>query len=147
MRTQPERSPDATHRGLAQAGPCCQRATAPMGCSFGSLFQGQAYGPLHAVIADLSRGSGSHLVPQTGEALGDKTIPPHAHRKARGVQPVGHGSVILATDTLPNDAGAKGQGSRTPRLLQQSPQSDLLFWTDNEFSLLRTSSWIGHDPR
>jgi hypothetical protein len=33
------------------------------------------------------------------------------------------------------------------RLLQQLPQSYLLFWTDNEFSLLRTSSWIRHDPR
>src|SRR4029077_2439445 len=147
MRTQPERSPDATHCGLTQAGPRCQPATAPMRCSFGSLFHGQAYGPLHAIIADLSRRSWSHLVPQTSQALGDKTIPPHAHRKARGVQLVGHGSVVLPTDTLQNDAGAKGQGSRTPRLLQQSPQSDLLFWTDNEFSLPRTSSWIAHDPR
>jgi hypothetical protein len=32
-------------------------------------------------------------------------------------------------------------------LLQQLPQSYLLLWTDNEFSLRRTSSWIRHDPR
>src|SRR6266849_5291425 len=147
MRTQPERSPDATHRRLTQAGPRCQRATAPMCCSFGSLFQGEAYGPLHAVIADLSGRSWSHLVPQTSQALGDKTIPPHAHSKSRGVQLGGHRSVILSTGTLQNDAGAKGQRSRTPRLLQQLPQSYLLFWTDDEFSLLRTSSWIQHDPR
>src|SRR6202007_1624422 len=147
MRTQPEGSPDATHGGLTQASPRCQRATAPMRCSFGSLFQGEAYGPLNAVIADLSGGSWSHLVPQTSKALGDKTIPPHAHSKGRGVQLGGHGSVVLPTGTLQNDASAKGQGSRTPRLLQQLPQSYLLLRTDNQFSLLRTSSWIRHDPR
>src|SRR5216684_1183071 len=108
MRTQPEGPPDATHRGLTHAGPRRQRAAAPMRCSFGSLFQGQAYGPLNAVIADLSWRSWSHLVSQTSQALGDKTIPPHAHRKARGVQLVGHGSVVLPTDTFQNDAGAKG---------------------------------------
>ena len=34
---QPERSPDAPHRGLTQTGPGCQSAAAPMRCSFGSL--------------------------------------------------------------------------------------------------------------
>jgi hypothetical protein len=32
-------------------------------------------------------------------------------------------------------------------LLQQLPQSYLLLGTDNEFSLLRASTWIRHDPR
>jgi len=41
----------------------------------------------------------------------------------------------------------KDRGSRTPRLLQQTSQRHLLLWIHNEFSLLRTSSWIGHDPR
>src|ERR1700686_4059950 len=116
-----------------------------MRCSFGNLFQGQTYGPLNAVIADLSGRSRTHLVPQTSKAFGDKTIPPQAHSKTRGVQLGGHGSVVLSTGTLQNDAGAKGQGSRTPRLLQEVPQSYLLFWTDNEILLLGTSSWIRHD--
>src|SRR5713101_4504901 len=53
MRTQPEGPPDAAHRGLAQSRPGRQRATAPMRGSLGSLFQGEAYGPLDTVIADL----------------------------------------------------------------------------------------------
>src|SRR5258708_11012136 len=140
MRTQPERTNDGAYRGLTQAGPCRQRATAPMRCSFGSLFQGEAYGPLNAVIADLSWRSWSHLVPQTSKPLGDKTIPPHAHSKARGVQLGGHSSIVLSTGTLQNDAGTKCQGSRTPRLLQQLPQSHLLVWTNNELSIIMTSS-------
>jgi hypothetical protein len=32
-------------------------------------------------------------------------------------------------------------------LLQQLPQSYFLLWTDQEFSLLRTSSWNRHDPQ
>src|SRR5437016_1127762 len=147
MRTQPEGPPDATHRGLTQAGPRCQAATAPMRCSFGSLFQSEAHGPLDTVIADLSWRSWAHLVPSSSESAGDKTIPPQAHSKARGVQLGGHGSVVVPTGTLQNDTGAKGQGSRTPRLPQQLPQSDLLFWADHQFSLLGTSSWMRHDPR
>src|SRR6202140_248392 len=147
MRTQPEGPPDATHGGLTQAGPRCQRATAPMRCSLGSLLQGQAYGPLDTVIADLPWRSRPHLVTQTNHPLGDKTIPPHAHSETGGAQLGGHRGVALPTGTLQNDARPKGQGSRTPRLLQQLPQSDLLLWGDNKFSLLRTSSWIRHDPR
>ena len=118
-----------------------------MRCSFGSLFQGEAYGPLDTVIADLSWCSRPHLVPQTHHALGDKTIPPHAYGEAGGAQLGGHRGVALPASTLQNNASAKGQGSRLPRLLQQLPQSHLLLWADNEFSLLRTSSWIRHDPR
>ncbi len=79
MRTQPEGPPDATHGGLTQARPRCQRATAPVRCSLGSLFQGEAYGPLDTVIADLPWRSRPHLVTQTNHPLGDKTIPPHSH--------------------------------------------------------------------
>src|SRR4029453_19390072 len=100
MGTQPERPPDATYGGLTQAGPGCQRTTAPMRCPFGGLFQGEAYGPLDTVIADLSRRSRSHLIPQTSNALGYKAIPPHAHSKTRGVQLGRHGSVVLSTGTL-----------------------------------------------
>jgi hypothetical protein len=32
-------------------------------------------------------------------------------------------------------------------LLQQLPQSYFLLWADNEFSQLRTPSWIRHNPR
>src|SRR5271169_3012694 len=62
MRTQPEGPPDATHGGLTQARPRCQRATAPMRCSLGSLFQGEAYGPFDTVIANLPWCSRPHLV-------------------------------------------------------------------------------------
>src|ERR1700676_4352144 len=78
MRTQPKSPPDATHGRLTQAHPGCQRATAPMRCSLGSLFQGEAYGLLDTVIADLPRRSRLHLVTQTTHPLGDKTIPPQA---------------------------------------------------------------------
>jgi hypothetical protein len=118
-----------------------------MGCSLGSLFQGEAYGPLDTVIADLTWRSRPHPVTQTNHPLGDKTIPPHSHGETCGAQLGGHGGVALPAGTLQNDARAKGQRSRTPRLLQQLPQSYLLLWADNEFSLLRTSSWIRHDPR
>jgi hypothetical protein len=118
-----------------------------MRCSLGSLFQSQAYGPLDTVIADLPWRSRPHLVTQTNHPLGDKTIPPHAHGETCGAQLGGHRGVALPAGTLQNDARTKGQRSRTPRLLQQLPQSDLLFRADNEFSLLRTSSWIRHDPR
>src|SRR6202011_869181 len=147
MRTQPERPPDATHTRLTQAGLCGQRATAPMRCSFGSLFQGEAYGPLDTVITDLPWRSRPHLVTQTNHPLGDKTIPPQAHGETCGAQLGGHRGVALSAGTFQNDASAKGQRPRTPRLLQQLPQSDLLLRTDNQFSLLRTSSWIRHDPR
>jgi len=56
-------------------------------------------------------------------------------------------SVVLSTSTLQNDASTKGQRSRTPRLLQQLPQRYFLLWTHNQFPLLRTSSWIRHNPR
>src|SRR5216683_537814 len=79
MRAQPEGPPDTTHGGLTQARPRCQRATAPMRGSLGSLFQGEAYGPLDTVIADLPWRSRPHLVAQTNYPLGDKTIPPHPH--------------------------------------------------------------------
>src|SRR5260370_9890552 len=79
MRTQPEGPPDATHGGLTQARLRCQRATAPMRCPLGSLFQGEAYGPLDTVIADLPWRSRPHLVTQTNHPLGAKTIPPHSH--------------------------------------------------------------------
>src|SRR5260370_41626244 len=118
-----------------------------MRCPLGSLFQGEAYGPLDAVIADLPWRSRPHLAPQTSKALGDKTIPPQAHGETGGAQFGGHRGVALPAGTLQNDASAKVHPSRPPRLLQQLPQSDLLLWADNEFSLLRTSSWIGHDPR
>src|SRR6476659_4402227 len=147
MRTQPERPPNATHRGLTQASPRGQRATAPMRCPFGSLFQGEAYGPLDTVIADLPWRSRPHLVTQTNHPFGDKPIPPHSHGETGGAQLGGHRGVALPVGTLQNDARAKGQRSRTPRLLQQLSQSHLLLWGDNEFSLLRTSSWIRHDPR
>src|SRR6266850_2550562 len=104
-------------------------------------------GPLDTVIADLPWRSRPHLVTQTNHPLGDKTIPPHAHSETGGAQLGGHRGVALPAGTLQNDARTKGQRSRTPRLLQQLPQSDLLFRADNEFSLLRTSSWIRHDPR
>src|SRR6266852_2766719 len=147
MRTQPEGRPDATHGGLTRARPRCQRATAPVRCSLGSLCQGEAYGPLDTVIADLPWRSRAHLVTQTNHPLGDKTIPPPSHSETCGAQLGGHRGVALPAGPLQNDARAKGQRSRTPRLLQQLPQSYLLLWADNEFSLLRTSSWIRHDPR
>src|SRR5258708_4184161 len=100
MRTQPERPPDAAHGGLTQAGPRCQRTATPMGCSFGSLFQGEAYGPLDTVIADLSWRSWAHLVPQTSKALGDKTIPPHSHGETCSAQLGGYGRVALPAGTL-----------------------------------------------
>jgi hypothetical protein len=118
-----------------------------MRCSFGSRFQGEAYGPFNAVIADLSWRSWSHLVPQTSKAFGDKTIPPHSYGETCGAQLGGHRGVALPAGTLQNDASAKGQRARTPRLLHQLPQSYLLLRADIEFSLLRTSSWIRHDPR
>src|SRR6202171_650540 len=140
MRTQPEGPPDATHGGLTQARPRCQCATAPMRCSLGSLFQSEAYGPLDTVIADLPWRSRPHLVTQTNHPLGDKTIPPHPHSETCGAQLGGHRGVALPAGTLQNDASAKGQRSRVPRLLQQLPQSYLLLGTDNEFSLLRAST-------
>src|ERR1700675_46917 len=147
MGTQTEAPPDGTHGGLTKARPRCQRATAPMRGSLGSLFQGEAYGPLDTVIADLPWRSRPHLVTQTNHPLGHQTIPPHAHSETGGEQLGGHRVVALPAGTLLNDARATGQRSRTPRLLQQLPQSDLRFWADNEFSLLRTSSWIRHNPR
>src|ERR1700676_42052 len=147
MRTQPKSPPDATHGRLTQGHPGCQRATAPMRCSLGSLFQGEAYGLLDTVIADLPRRSRPPLVTQTHYPLGDKTIPPQAHGETCGAQLGGHRGVALSAGTFQNDASANGQRPRTPRLLQQLPQSDLLFWAYNQFSLLRTSSWIRHDPR
>src|ERR1700738_154343 len=125
MRTQPERPPAAAHGGLTQAGSRCQRTTAPMRCSLGSLFQSEAYGPLDAVIADLPWRSRPHLVAQASNPLGDKTIAPHSHRETCGAQFGGHRGVALPA-------------GRTPRLLQPLPQSYLLLWTDQEFSLLRT---------
>src|SRR6266849_5109421 len=104
MRTQPEGPPDAAHRGLAQSRPGRQRATAPMRGSLGSLFQGEAYGPLDTVIADLPWRSRPHLVTQTNHPLGDKTIPPHAHRETGGAQLGGHRGVALPAGTLQNDA-------------------------------------------
>src|SRR5216683_559993 len=109
MRTQPEGPPDAAHRGLAQSRPGRQRATAPMRGSLGSLFQGEAYGPLDTVIADLPWRSRPHLVAQTNYPLGDKTIPPHSHGETCGAQLVGHHGVALPAGTLQNDASAKGQ--------------------------------------
>src|SRR6266478_3690047 len=147
MRTQPEGPPDATHGGLTQARPRSQRATAPMRGSLGSLFQGQAYGPLDTVIADLPWRSRPHLVTQTNHPLGDKTIQPHAHSETGGAQLGGHRGVALPAGTLQNDACTKGPRSRTPRLLQQLPQSDPLFRTDNEFSHVRTFAGIRDDPR
>jgi hypothetical protein len=118
-----------------------------MRCPFGGLFQGEAYGPLDTVIANLPWRSRPHLVAQTSQALGDKTIPPHSYGETCGAQLGGNCGVALPASTLQNDASAQGQRSRTPRLLQQLPQSYFLFWTDNEFSLLRSSSWIRHDRR
>jgi hypothetical protein len=118
-----------------------------MRCSLGSFFQGEAYGPLDTVIANLPWCSRPHLVTQTNHPLGDKTIAPQAHGETCGAQLGGHRGVALPAGTLQNDASAKGQRSRAPRLLQQLPQSYLLLGTDNEFSLLRASTWIQHDPR
>src|SRR5260370_2609619 len=109
MRTQPEGPPDATHGGLTQARPRCQRATAPMRGSLGSLFQGEAYGPLDTVIADLPCRSRPHLVTQTNYPLGDKTIPPHAHVETCGAQLSGHRVVALPPVTLYNDTRPKAQ--------------------------------------
>src|SRR5260370_29190274 len=114
MRTQPESPPDATHGGLTQARPRCQRATAPMRCSLGSLFHGRAYGPLDTVIADLPWRSPPHLVTQTNHPLGDKTIPPHAHSATGGPQLGGHRADALLSSTLQTDARTKGHRSRTP---------------------------------
>jgi hypothetical protein len=80
-----------------------------MRCSFGSLFQGEAHGPLDAVIADLSWCSWSHLVPQTSKALGDKTIPPHSYGETCGAQLGGNRGVALPASTLQNDTSPKGQ--------------------------------------
>src|SRR5262249_19705791 len=91
--------------------------------------------------------SWSRLVTQTDHAFCDKTIPPQAYGEAGGAQLGGHCGVALPASTLQNNASAKGQGSRLPRLLQQLPQGYLLLWADDEFSFLRTSSWIRHDPR
>ncbi len=63
MGSQSERPPDAADRRLTQSGPRCQRTTAPMRCSFGSLFQGQPDGLFDAVIADLSWRSRPHFIP------------------------------------------------------------------------------------
>src|SRR5271169_3012696 len=90
MRTQPKGPPDATHGGLAQARLRGQRATAPMRCSLGSLFQGEAYGPFDTVIANLPWCSRPHLVTQTNHPLGDKTIAPQAHGETCGAQLGGH---------------------------------------------------------
>src|SRR5260221_31392 len=114
MRTQPESPPDATHGGLTQARPRCQRATAPMRGSLGSLFQGQAYGPLDTVIADLPWRSRPHLVTQTNHSLGDKTIPPHAHSETGGAQLGGHRGVALSAGTLQNDATPRWPPSCAP---------------------------------
>src|SRR5713101_2968790 len=109
MRTQPEGPPDAAHRGLAQSRPGRQRATAPMRGSLGSLFQGEAYGPLDTVIADLPWRSRPPLVAQTNYPLGDKTIPPHTRGETSGAQLAAHRGVALSAGTLQNDASAKGQ--------------------------------------
>ena len=78
-----------------------------MRCSLGSLFQGAAYGPLNTVIADLPWGSRPHLVTQTNNPLGDKTIPPHSHGETCGAQLGGHRGVALPAGALQNDARAK----------------------------------------
>src|SRR5258708_8490996 len=104
MRTHPEGPPDATHGGLTQARPRRQRATAPMRGSLGSLFQGEAYGPLDTLIADLPWRSRPHLVTQTNHPLGDKTIPPHSHPETSGAHLLAHRAVALPPGTPPTDA-------------------------------------------
>src|SRR5260370_3680529 len=95
MRTQPEGPPDAAHRGLAQSRPGRQRATAPMRGSLGSLFQGEAYGPLDTGIADLPWLSRPHLVAQTNYPLREKTILTHSHCATCVAQLRGHLAVAL----------------------------------------------------
>ena len=73
VRTRSERPPDAADRRLTQSGPRCQRATTPMRCSFGGLFQGEPYGPFDAVIADLAWRSRSSSSPKAA-------IPPVINR-------------------------------------------------------------------
>ena len=147
MGAQSERPPDAADRRLTQSRFGCQRATAPMRCSFWGLFQ-VSRTARSTRSSPICRGApGRTSSPKAAIPLGDKAIPPHSHGEARGPQFSGYRSVVRSSGTFQNDAGAKGQRSRTARLLQQLPQVYLLFWTDNEFLLRRTSSWIRHDPR
>src|SRR6266403_486224 len=56
MRTQPERPPDPTDRGLTESRPQRQGSTAPVGGSFGNLLESETYRLLDPVIPDLARG-------------------------------------------------------------------------------------------
>src|SRR5215472_15905642 len=98
-----------------------------MRCAFGSFFPGEAHGSLDTVVTDLPWRSRPHFISYSRNPTGDKTIPPHTHGEARGAQLGSHRGVVLSTGALQNNAGAKGQGSRAPRLLQQTAQGHLLF--------------------
>src|SRR5215472_7207799 len=119
MRLETKGTPNTADRRLAQTCPSRQHATGPVRGALRLLFQRQPYHLLDLFVPNLSGRSWTGLVPQSRNALSDKSIAPKAHGKPGCTQLSSHGCVAQSGRTLQHDLGAKGDRPAVTRLLSQ----------------------------